>query len=99
MAVEVHVDGRVAQGKLTLFAEGLERYLGYARDHGYTQPRVLQGLSGPMNSIRLVYEYEDLIAYEDHEARTLLDVDYAAAASAMGFVDGTMTYSLFRAVE
>jgi hypothetical protein len=99
MAVEVHVDGRVAQGKLTLFAEGLERYLGYARDHGYTQPRVLQGLSGPMNSIRLVYEYENLTAYEDHEARTLLDVGYAAAASAMEFAEGTITYSLFRTVE
>lgn len=35
---------------------------------------VLQGCSGPMNSIRLTYRYEDLKAYEDHEAGTLRDV-------------------------
>ncbi len=78
MAVEIHVDGRVAQGRLTCFAAGLERYLAYARDHGYTVPKVLQGLSGPMNSIRLTYRYEDLNAYESHEARTLRDAGYAA---------------------
>ncbi|MDA8081727.1 MAG: NIPSNAP family protein [Actinomycetota bacterium] len=99
MTVEIHVDGRVAQGRLTTFAQGLERYLEYARDHGYTLPRVLQGLSGPMNSVRLVYTYDDLSAYEEHEARTLQDTGYAAAASAMEFVEGTITYSLFRTVE
>jgi hypothetical protein len=96
MTVQIHVDGRVAQGRLAAFAAGLERYLGYARDHGYTVPRVLQGLSGPMNSIRLVYTYDDLAAYEEHEARTLQDAGYAAAASAMALVEGTITYSLFR---
>jgi hypothetical protein len=99
MAVEIHVDGRVAQGRLTCFAAGLERYLAYARDHGYTVPKVLQGLSGPMNSIRLTYRYEDLNAYESHEARTLRDAGYAAAASGMEFVEGTITYSMFREVE
>ena len=99
MTVEVHVDGRVAQGRLTTFADGLKGYLGYARDHGYTVPRVLQGVSGPMNSIRLVYTYDDLASYEEHEARTLQDAGYAAAASAMELVEGTITYSLFRMVD
>ena len=99
MAVEIHVDGRVAQGRLSAFSQGLERYLAYASDHGYALPRVLQGLSGPMNSIRLVYTYDDLAAYEDHEARTLHDASYAEAASAMEFFEGTITYSLFRTVE
>ncbi len=99
MTVEIHVDGRVTQGRLIAFAEGLERYLAYARDHGYAVPRALQGLSGPMNSIRLVYRYEDLAAYEEHEARTLGDPGYAEAASGMEFVDGTLTYSVFREVE
>jgi hypothetical protein len=52
-----------------------------------------------MNSIRLVYTYDDLAAYEEHEARTLQDADYAAAASAICLVEGTITYSLFRTVE
>jgi hypothetical protein len=99
MTVEIHVDGRVTQGHLTSFAEGLERYLSYARDHDYAVPTVLQGLSGPMNSIRLVYRYEDLAAYEEHEARTLRDLGYTEAASGMDFVEGTLTYSVFREVE
>ncbi len=96
MTIQVHVDGRVAQGKLTAFAGGLERYLGYAREHDYATPQVLQGLSGPMNSIRLVYTYDDLAAYERHEARTLGDPGYAEAAAAMEFADGSITYSIFR---
>ena len=96
MAVQVHVDGRVAQGKLAGFAEGLERYLDYARKHDYATPQVLQGLSGPMNSIRLIYTYDDITAYEQHEARTMRDPGYAEAAAAMEFTDGTITYSLFR---
>ena len=99
MTVEIHVDGRVTQGRLAPFAEGLKRYVAYAQDHGYAVPGVLQGLSGPMNSIRLVYRYKDLAAYEEHEARTLQDTGYAEAASGMEFVEGTLTYSVFREVE
>ncbi|HET9060689.1 MAG TPA: hypothetical protein VFN61_12265 [Acidimicrobiales bacterium] len=98
-AAEIHVDGRVAQGRLSAFSQGLERYLAYASDHGYALPRVLQGLSGPMKSIRLVYTYDDLAAYENHEARTLHDAGYAETASAMEFFEGTITYSLFRTVQ
>lgn len=99
MSVEIHVDGRVVQGRLTAFAEGLKRYVAYARDHGYEVPTVLQGLSGPMNSIRLVYRYDNLAAYEHHEALTLHDVGYAEAAAGMEFVEGTLTYSVFREVQ
>lgn len=99
MAVEVHIDGRVAQGRLAAFGEGVARYVAYASDHGYALPRVLQGLSGPMNSIRLVYTYADLSEYEEHEARTLQDREYAEAASGMELFEGTVSYSIFRTVE
>ncbi|MDA8074231.1 MAG: NIPSNAP family protein [Actinomycetota bacterium] len=99
MSVEVHVDGRIIGGQLSAFVQGLERYLAYARAHGYEVPTVLQGLSGPMNSIRLVYRYESLASYEEHEARTLSDPGYAQAASAMELVDGTVAYSIFREIE
>jgi hypothetical protein len=99
MTVEIHVDGRVTQGRLAAFAEGLKRYAAYARDHGYAVPSVLQRLSGLMNSVRLVYKYEGLAAYEEHEACTLQDAGYAEAASGMEFVEGTLTYSVFREVE
>ena len=99
MTVEIHVDGRVIQGKLNAFAEGLQVYLAYAQENGYVLPEALQGLSGPMNSVRLVYRYDDLAAYEEHEARTLRDTGYAEAASGMEFVEGTLNYSVFREIE
>lgn len=96
VAVEVHVEGRVTQGSLPSFAEGVKRYIAYARENGYAVPRVLQGLSGPMNTIRFVYTYEDLAAYQDHEARTMRDRGYAEVASGMGFVDGSLIYTIYR---
>ena len=35
MTVRIHVDGRVAQGSLTVFGEGIDRYREYAQDHDY----------------------------------------------------------------
>jgi hypothetical protein len=98
MAVEVHVEGRIALGRLADFFEAVKGYVAHARAHGYAEPRVLQGLSGAMNTIRLVYTYPDLNAYERDEARTAEDREYARAAGAMPFVDGTLTYALYRVV-
>ena len=98
MAVEVHVEGQVAYGRLADFMEAVKAYAGYAAANGYGVPQVLQGLSGPMNLIRLVYSYQDLAAYEEHEARTGEDREYARVASAMPFLEGTITYTIYRIV-
>lgn len=37
MTVRIHVDGRVAQGSLTVFGEGIDRYREYAQDHDYAE--------------------------------------------------------------
>ncbi len=96
MAVEVHVEGRIALGRMPDFMEGVKRYGAHAREHGYAVPTVLLGLSGQMNRVRLVYRYEDLAEYERDEARVATDRDYGRVAMEMPFVDGTITYSLFR---
>jgi hypothetical protein len=98
MAVEVHVEGQIAYGRLADFMEAVAVYSDYARANGYAAPRVLQGLSGPMNLVRLVYEFEDLAAYEAHEARTGQDREYAHVASAMPFIEGTIAYTIYRVV-
>jgi hypothetical protein len=97
--VEVHVEGRIALGQLAEFTVGVRRYIDYLRQHDYVVPRVLHGLSGQMNTVRLVYTYPDLNGYERHEANSLADTEYAKAASGMPFVDGTITYSVFNVVE
>ena len=98
MAVEVHVEGRIIAGKLPEFVEAVQRYSAFAREHGYAVPRVLQGLSGPMNTVRLVYTYPDLSVYERDEARTASDREYGAVAMGMPFAEGTLTYAIYRAI-
>lgn len=95
MAVEVHVEGRVAAGHLPEFAEAVERYKTYAAANGYAVPRFLLGLSGPMNTVRLVYRYEELSLYDEHELRAMTDREYGQIAGAMGFADGTLAYTVY----
>jgi hypothetical protein len=52
-----------------------------------------------MNTIRLVYTYENADAYERHERLSMSDTEYAEAAGGMPFVDGTIVYSIYRLVE
>jgi hypothetical protein len=96
MGSEVHVQGRVAVGRMADFVEAVRRYTAYEAEHDYVQPKVLQGLSGPMNTVCLVYRYEELAGYERHEARAAEDREYARVASEMPFVDGTLSYSIYR---
>jgi hypothetical protein len=96
VAVEVHVEGRVASGRLPDFTEAAERYKAYAAANGYAVPHVLLGLSGPMNTVRLVYRYDELSRYDEHEFKAMTDREYGQIAGAMGFVDGTLSYAVYR---
>lgn len=59
------------------------------------EPRVLQGLSGEMNSVVLVFEYPGLGAYEQEEGRAFGDEEYVHLAMAMPFY-GPLHYAIFR---
>jgi hypothetical protein len=96
VAIEVHVEGQVVPGRMPDFAEAVGRYRDYAVAHGYAAPDVLLGLSGPMNTVRLVYRYEDLTRYNDHEFKAMTDREYGRVADAMGFAAGTLTYTIYR---
>jgi hypothetical protein len=48
-----------------------------------------------MNEVRLVFEYDDLAAYEREEREDALDPEYARLASALPFVDGTLEYAIY----
>jgi hypothetical protein len=98
MAIEVHVQGRVVTGKLPYFADAVERYKEYAAANGYAVPRVLLGLSGEMNTIRLVYRYDDPAEYQKHETRTMRDGEYGRIAGEMSLVDGTVRYEIYEQV-
>jgi hypothetical protein len=96
MAVEVHVEGRVESGRMPDFAEAVDRYRAYAASNGYGVPQVLVGLSGPMNTVRLVYRYDELSQYDEHEFRAMTDREYGQIAAEMGFTGDTLTYAIYR---
>lgn len=98
MSVEVHVEGQVSYGGLPDFRRAVERYKQYAESHGYAVPQVLLGLSGKMNTARLVYRYENLSQYAEHETRTLEDREYGKIAGEMGFADGTISYAIYQQI-
>ena len=99
MAVEVHVSGRVELGRFHEFIPAVARWAAYRASKGDAAPRILQGLSGEMNHVRLVFAYPDLAAYEREEARDAADPEYARVAGGMPFVEGTLEYALYRVVE
>lgn len=99
MAVEVHVEGEIVYGRLREFRQAANAYLSYVRDNGYTAPQILQGMSGPMNTIRFIYRFADLSEYERHESRTATDQEYGRTASAMPYRDGSIRYQIYRDLD
>jgi hypothetical protein len=99
MAVEVHVTGRVRLGGFGEFVAAAERWREFRAARGRAPSRVLQALSGEMNTVRLVFSYPDLNTFEQEEARDAADPEYARMASAMPFVEGTIVYEIYRAAE
>lgn len=99
LAVEVHVTGRVQLGRFAEFSEAVKRWTDYRSATGAAAARVLQGLSGEMNHVRLVFVYPDLAAYEREEASSSADPEYARVAAAMPFVDGTLEYAIYRELD
>jgi hypothetical protein len=95
MPVQVHVAGRVETGRFAEFVAAAGRWSQYRVRAGYAEPYLLQGLSGEMNSVVLVFQYADLGAYEREEERVLTDEEYVRLATAMPFA-GPLHYSIFR---
>jgi len=96
MAVEVHVTGRVRLGRFAEFVEAAAAWQAFRAAHGHARCRVLHGLSGEMNTVRLVFAYPDSNAYEREEARDAVDPEYGRVAGAMPFVEGSLVYEVFR---
>lgn len=99
MAVEVHVTGRLQLGRFAEFGEAAQRWRESRAGRGRAPCRILHALSGEMNTVRLVFTYPDLNAYEQEEARDTGDTEYARVAGAMPFVEGTLAYEIYREAE
>jgi hypothetical protein len=99
VAVEVHVTGRIELGRFGEFVQAAQTWRAFRRGRGSADCGILQALSGEMNAVRLVFEYPDLNTYEREEARDAADEEYARVAGAMPFVEGTLSYEIYRELD
>ena len=99
MAVEVHVVGRVELGRFAEFVTAADEWRTFRKARGSTDCRVLQALSGEMNTVRLVFSYPDLNTYEREDGRDATDPEYGRIASGMPFVEGTLAYEIYRDID
>lgn len=95
MGVELHVTGRIRTGQFAEFLEAAERWRAYRRERGWALPRVMRGVSGEMNSVRLIFAYPGLGVCEREDAEEAGDRGYAEVAAAMPF-DGPIVYTLYQ---
>ncbi len=63
MAVVLLVKGTIQYGRLQEFSETVALFLECRRSKGWAVPEVLHGLSGPMNTVVLLFRYGDLAGY------------------------------------
>lgn len=87
--------GRVERGRFAEFLEAADGWRAFREDRGWVVPEVLQGLSGEMNSVLLVFRYPDLAAYEREEEQGARDREYARVAMRMPF-EGPLRFRIYR---
>lgn len=95
MPVEVHVSGRIERGRFAEFLDAATRWRDWRREDALVAPRILQAISGEMNTVLMVFSYGGLGGYEEEEARVAGDREYARVATAMPF-EGPLTFTILR---
>jgi hypothetical protein len=99
VTVVVHVTGRIELGRFGEFVQALGHWAAYRQQQGRAPMRVYQALSGPMNEVRMVFEYPDLAAYEREEREDAVDPEYGRLAGALPYVDGTLEYAVYAPID
>ena len=95
MSAFLFVRGVVRQGKLHEFVRGVRALRDYRKEHAYSVPEVLYGLSGPMNTVLLRYAFPDLGRMEQEERELEADPEHARMNDALPWVDGSLSYEIF----
>jgi hypothetical protein len=99
MSIHLHVTGTVRYGALAAYQQGAHRFVEYRQQKGYCVPRIFIGLSGGMNTVLMVFDYESAAAWEREEAAVNSDAEYGRIASEMPYLEGSIHYALFQPME
>ncbi len=96
MALKLFVRGEIQYGRFHEFQDALLRYNDYRRQKGWVVPAAMTALSGPMNSVVLIYEYDDAGRLDAEELAAGVDAEYVRMAGALAFREPTIVYELLR---
>ncbi len=93
------VKGTIQLGRLVDFAAAAPAFVEYRRQRGWAVPEVLHGLAGPMNTVLMIFRYAKLADWEVECAAERSDREYGRIASALPYVEDTITYELYQVQE
>jgi hypothetical protein len=96
MTAVLLVRGTIEYGRLPEFAQAVGPFVEYRRRRGWAVPEVLHGLSGPMNTVLMVFRYDDLAAWEAECAAERGDAEYARIATGLPYAAGSIAYELYQ---
>ncbi len=96
MALELHVRGEITYGQFAHFIEAAQVWRVYRAERGWVVPRILFGLSGPMNLVLMIFEYPDATRLEAEEAAAAADPQYAKIAGNLGFREPSVVHEVYR---
>jgi hypothetical protein len=93
------VRGIIEYGKLHDFTQALPAFVAYRRDRGWAVPEVLHAMSGPMNTVLMIFRYEGVANWETECAVERVDAAYGRIASALPYRADSITYELYQGDE
>ncbi len=96
MSATLLVRGVIQLGRLSEFAKEVRAFCEYRRKCGWAVPEVLYGLSGPMNTVLMIFRYDTLSAWETECAAERSDGEYGRMAGRLPYADGSIVYELYQ---
>jgi len=96
MSAVLLVKGTIEYGRLPEFSRSVGGFVEYRRQRGWAVPEVLHGLAGPMNTVLMVFRYNNLSDWETECAAEREDAEYARIASKLPYTEGSLAYELYQ---
>ena len=96
MAVKLLVKGEIKYGHANEFLAAVEEFKRYRQEKGWVVPEVLHAMSGPMNTVLMVFTFPSVDALEAEEGASASDPQYANVAGAMEFREPSIASELYR---
>lgn len=99
MSAILMVKGTIEHGRLREFNQTVEPFIDYRREQGMAVPQVLHGISGPMNTVCLIFRYENLARLDEEIRAERNDPRYGELASKMPYAADSIVYELYQAAD